>query len=264
MLSGSCPSEAPRNRSGGELSPTEEVKERYIERPTHFRRDAPAGRGKPLCKHMRRSSYTAEMAANALESIRATGTNIIADTADFQGVYLLLQDDSAANGPDRLEIKRYQPTEGTTNPSILLAAARLPAYKHIFSRVQGYLRDTNDAKTTKLSRAVESLAVDFGTEIWRLTGRVSTELDVALSFDVEGTIAAALRIIRLYAANGVPKEGVRIKIAATWEGIQARTWECKGSRLCITYFASRDTRHRSWVPASATLTSASSWLGLIC
>ncbi|TKA29429.1 hypothetical protein B0A50_03441 [Salinomyces thailandicus] len=186
------------------------------------------------------------MAANALESIRATGTNIIADTADFQGVYLLLQDDSAANGPDRLEIKRYQPTEGTTNPSILLAAARLPAYKHIFSRVQGYLRDTNDAKTTKLSRAVESLAVDFGTEIWRLTGRVSTELDVALSFDVEGTIAAALRIIRLYAANGVPKEGVRIKIAATWEGIQARTWECKGSRLCITYFASRDTRHRSW------------------
>lgn len=73
----------------------------------------------------------------------------------------------------------------------------------------------------RLSIAVDFLAVQFGTQIYNLTGRISTEVDVTLSFDTNGTIAAALRIIGLYAKEGVPKEKVRIKISATWEGIQA-------------------------------------------
>jgi transaldolase len=65
------------------------------------------------------------------------------------------------------------------------------------------------------------LSVQFGKEIYKLTGRISTEVDVSLSFDTAGTVAAALRILELYAAEGIPKDKVRIKISATWEGIQA-------------------------------------------
>lgn len=73
----------------------------------------------------------------------------------------------------------------------------------------------------RLSVAVDYLAVQFGAQIYSLTGRISTEVDVTLSFDTVGTIAAALRIIELYKNEGVPKDRVRIKISATWEGIQA-------------------------------------------
>ena len=69
--------------------------------------------------------------------------------------------------------------------------------------------------------AVDFLAVQFGSQIHKLTGRVSTEVDVTLSFDTAATVAAALRIIDLYREQGVPKDQVRIKISATWEGIQA-------------------------------------------
>lgn len=73
----------------------------------------------------------------------------------------------------------------------------------------------------QLESAVEYLAVLFGAEIYRLTGRVSTEVDVRHSFNIQETVKAALRIITLYKSQGVPKEAVRIKISATWEGIQA-------------------------------------------
>jgi transaldolase len=75
-----------------------------------------------------------------------------------------------------------------------------------------------------LQLAAEFLAVQFGTEIYKLTGRVSTEVDVIHSFNKEATIAAALRMISLYAAQGVPKDKVRIKISATWEGIKAASF----------------------------------------
>lgn len=91
-------------------------------------------------------------------------------------------------------------------------------------------------RASALSRAVEFLAVSVGTAIYRATRGVATEVDVAYSFDTAATVAAALRLITLYEANGVPRSGVRIKIAATWEGIQAgRVLEAEhGVRVLVT------------------------------
>lgn len=73
----------------------------------------------------------------------------------------------------------------------------------------------------RLESAVDCLAVQFDARIYKITGRVSTEVDVTLSFDTAATVASALRVLELYRRQGVPKEAVRIKISATWEGIQA-------------------------------------------
>lgn len=142
---------------------------------------------------------------SATDGIRAAGTVIIADTADFN------------------EIAQFKPSEGTTNPSLLYAAAQLSEHAGILSRTVEYARslDKSLTKTEQLNRAVEYLAVQFGVEIYKLTGGISTEADVSYSFDTAATVAAALRIIDLYRDHGVPKEAVRIKISATWEGIQA-------------------------------------------
>lgn len=104
-------------------------------------------------------------------------------------------------------------------------AAQQPAYAELVNSTIQYARnlptDIVSAEDARVERAVEYLAVLFGTEIYHLTGRVSTEVDVRHSFNTSETIKAALRIIELYKAQGVPKEAVRIKISATWEGIQA-------------------------------------------
>lgn len=130
---------------------------------------------------------------------------MITDTADFN------------------EIARFKPSEGTTNPSLLYLVAQLPQYSHILDQTVEFARkqDASLSTSQRLDRAVEYLAVEFGTEIYKLTGGISTEADVTFSFDVQATIDAALRIIALYAERGVPKSAVRIKISATWEGIQA-------------------------------------------
>lgn len=104
-------------------------------------------------------------------------------------------------------------------------AAQQPAYTDIVNSTIQYARnlpaDVDSAEDIRVERAVEYLAVLFGTEIYRLTGRVSTEVDVRHSFNTPETVKAALRIIELYRVQGVPNEAVRIKISATWEGIQA-------------------------------------------
>jgi transaldolase len=122
-------------------------------------------------------------------------------------------------------IARFNPSEGTTNPSLLYVAAQQPAYADIINSTIQYARnlptDVDSVEDARIERAVEYLAVLFGTEIYRLTGRVATEVDIRHSFNTPKTVKAALRIIELYKAQGVPKEAVRIKISATWEGIQA-------------------------------------------
>ncbi|KAI9729182.1 MAG: sedoheptulose-7-phosphate:D-glyceraldehyde-3- phosphate transaldolase [Cirrosporium novae-zelandiae] len=144
---------------------------------------------------------------NTLEAIRATGTVLIADTASFR------------------EISRFHPSEGTTNPSLLYAAAQQQqqAYSTFLDRTVQYARSLSPVSSPSecLSLAVEFLSVQFGTEIYKITGRVATEVDVSYSFMSEKTVEAALRVIELYAKEGVPKDAVRIKISATWEGIQA-------------------------------------------
>lgn len=121
------------------------------------------------------------------------------------------------------DIARFQPSEGTTNPTLLFLAAQKPSYAALVDKALAYGRSLPATATAddRLSAAVDALAVQFGTQIYKLTGRVSTEVDVALSFDTPATVAAALRILKLYESEGVACDRVRIKISATWEGIEA-------------------------------------------
>lgn len=102
-------------------------------------------------------------------------------------------------------------------------AAKDPTYESLIRAAVEYAKSLDTAVTSaeRLSAAVDFLAVQFGTQIYSLTGRISTEVDVALSFDADATVASALRLLELYKAQGVPREAVRIKISGTWEGIQA-------------------------------------------
>lgn len=160
------------------------------------------------------------MAVGILKQLQAAGTVLIADTADFESTsycyfcrYLLTL----------AEIAKFKLSEGTTNPSLLYASAQIPTYAPLVQRTIAYAKSLPETVSLeeRLSVAVDFLAVQFGSQIYQLTGRISTEVDVTLSFDTAGTISAALRIVELYSKEGVPKEKVRIKISATWEGIQA-------------------------------------------
>ena len=124
---------------------------------------------------------------------------VVADTGDIQA------------------IARFAPTDATTNPSLLLKAAALPAYAaHLAAAVAAASGDD------PLADACDRLAVAIGGEILKLIpGRVSTEVDARLSFDTEATVARARRLVQLYADAGIGSDRLLIKIAATWEGIRA-------------------------------------------
>ena len=160
------------------------------------------------------------MSSGPLKQLQAAGTVLIADTADFESTF-----SSMCQEPANIvsEIARFHPSEGTTNPSLLYVAAQSPAYAQLVSNTISYAKSlpSSTSNAERLSAAVDYLAVQFGTQIYKLTGRISTEVDVTLSFDTTATVASALRIIDLYSQQGVPKDRVRIKISATWEGIEA-------------------------------------------
>ncbi|TNY30199.1 transaldolase [Thermomonas haemolytica] len=133
-----------------------------------------------------------------LDQLRQHST-VVADTGDIEA------------------IARYAPMDATTNPSLLLKAAALPAYAPL---VQAALAQAG--AEDRLGDACDRLAVAIGAEILKLIpGRVSTEVDARLSFDTEATIAKARRLVQLYADAGIGTERLLIKIAATWEGIRA-------------------------------------------
>lgn len=126
-------------------------------------------------------------------------TRVVADTGDFDS------------------IKSYQPQDATTNPSLILKAATMPAYAHLVDRA---IKEAGAGAS--LGQVIDRLLVLFGTEILKIVpGRVSTEVDARLSFDRDGSIAKAREIIGLYASVGIPRERVLIKLASTWEGIKA-------------------------------------------
>jgi len=141
--------------------------------------------------------------SNSLEQLKAL-TTVVADTGDFEAM------------------KNYRPTDATTNPSLILAAANLPQYKALVQKAVQYGNKVGQTTEEKVESAMDLLCVLFGVEILKIVpGRVSTEVDARLSFDKEASIAKAQKLIQLYADHGIGKERILIKLASTWEGIQA-------------------------------------------
>jgi transaldolase len=134
---------------------------------------------------------------SALDQLRQF-TTVVADTGDFNSM------------------RAFAPRDATTNPTLILKAVGMPDYRSL-------LEETVAAHSGETAGEVcDRLLVRFGCEILKLIpGRVSTEVDARLSFDTEGTIAKAHRIVDLYATQGVGRDRVLIKVAATWEGIRA-------------------------------------------
>jgi len=146
-------------------------------------------------------------------------TKVVADTGDFES------------------IKKYGPEDSTTNPSLIYTASKQPQYKHLVDEAIAYGKAHGGSELKKqLDLALDKLAVNFGVEILKLVpGRVSTEVDARLSFDTQATIAKARELIKLYHAAGIGPERVLIKVASTWEGIQAaRVLEKEGIHCNMT------------------------------
>ncbi|TPX32857.1 transaldolase [Synchytrium endobioticum] len=141
---------------------------------------------------------------SALESLKKY-TTVVSDTGDFEA------------------IAQYKPQDATTNPSLILVAAQKQNYAHLIDDAIAYGKKKGGAFDDQVTWALDRLLVNFGTEILKIVpGRVSTEVDARLSFDTEGTIDKAKRLIAMYEEVGVDaKSRVLIKIASTWEGIQA-------------------------------------------
>lgn len=149
--------------------------------------------------------------SSQLDALR-NHTTVVADTGDFEAM------------------KALRPTDATTNPSLILKAVQQDAYRPLLEQT---VRDHQGASAPEL---VDRLLVAFGRAILNIVpGRVSTEVDARLSFDTRATIERARGLIALYEAAGVPRERVLIKIASTWEGIQAaRALQAEGVRCNLT------------------------------
>ncbi|MGE8547295.1 transaldolase [Alcaligenes sp. WGS1538] len=146
-----------------------------------------------------------------LESLRQY-TTVVADTGDFEAM------------------RAFRPTDATTNPSLILKAVQLPAYRPLLDRVIA------DHPQASLAETSDLLLVAFGRQILDIVpGRVSTEVDARLSFDTPASIERARQIIQHYERAGVDRERVLIKLASTWEGIQAaRALQAEGIRCNLT------------------------------
>jgi len=140
---------------------------------------------------------------NQLEQLKEF-TKVVADTADFES------------------IKDFKPEDATTNPSLVYAATQKQQYGHLIEEVLKNRKNSGLSGHAQIEDICDHLLVEFGTDILQIVpGRVSTETDARLSFDVEGSIAKARRLIELYKAKNIPRERVLIKIASTWEGLLA-------------------------------------------
>ena len=133
-------------------------------------------------------------------------------------------------------IEQFRPVDATTNPSLLLNASQLDFARPMLASAISYAKAHASDKAAVLELACDKFAVDVGTAISKLVpGRVSTEVDARLSFDTAATVAKALQLIELYQQNGISTERILIKIASTWEGIQAaRQLEQQGIQCNLT------------------------------
>ncbi|KAI0343831.1 transaldolase [Trametopsis cervina] len=140
----------------------------------------------------------------SLDALKQTGTVVVSDSGDFESIDI------------------YKPQDATTNPSLILQAANKPAYQRLINAAVEYGKSKGGDLDTQVGAAIDRLLVEFGKEILAIIpGRVSTEVDARLSFDKEGTKAKAKELIALYESVGIKKDRILIKIASTWEGIQA-------------------------------------------
>jgi transaldolase len=133
-------------------------------------------------------------------------------------------------------IEQFRPVDATTNPSLLLNASQLDFAKPMLAAAIAYAKTQSQDPAQQLALASDKFAVDVGTAISKLVpGRVSTEVDARLSFDTAATIAKARQLVALYQQNGIGTERILIKIASTWEGIQAaRVLEQEGIQCNLT------------------------------
>lgn len=120
------------------------------------------------------------------------------------------------------EIKKYTPQDATTNPSLILAASQKDEYADLIRNAVSYAESKVSDSSKRKELLIDKLFVNFGAEILKVVpGRVSTEVDAILSYDMEGSLKKARNLIKLYEEVGVPKERILIKLASTWEGAQA-------------------------------------------
>jgi transaldolase len=155
--------------------------------------------------------------SNTLEQLKQH-TVIVADTGDLES------------------IKKCKPTDATTNPSLILNAAKMPQYKHLLQEAVDKAMSMNLSDSDRMAFMVDRCCVNFGAEIVKvIPGYISTEVDARLSYDVEATVRRARQIIGMYQEKGVGKDRVLIKLASTWEGVQAaQQLEAEGIKCNLT------------------------------
>ena len=131
-------------------------------------------------------------------------TTVVADTGDFEAM------------------KAYKPQDATTNPSLILQASQKAEYKSLVDQAIAEHKNSSLSGAAKVEAIMDRILILFGLEILKIVpGRVSTEVDARLSFDIQGNVDKARHLIGMYEAAGIPRERVLIKIASTWEGIKA-------------------------------------------
>ena len=140
---------------------------------------------------------------NLLEQLKQY-TEVVADTGDFES------------------IAQYKPIDATTNPSLIYAASQKKEYVHLVDAAIAYGQKKGNSSELKLAESLDMMAVSFGIEILKIVPRrVSTEVDARLSFDIEGSLAKARKLIGIYEDNGISRNKILVKLASTWEGIRA-------------------------------------------
>jgi transaldolase len=158
-----------------------------------------------------------ETKLNQLEQLKKF-TKVVADTADFES------------------IKDFKPQDATTNPSLVYAAIQKEQYGHLLDEVLADRKKSGLSRHEQIEDICDHLLVQFGCDILEIVpGRVSTETDARLSYDVEGSIKKARTLIKLYEGRKIPRERVLIKIASTWEGLfAAEQLQKEGIRCNLT------------------------------
>lgn len=141
--------------------------------------------------------------SNKLEQLRKL-TTVVADTGEIDA------------------IKKYQPEDATTNPSLILKAAQIAEYAPLIDAAIDYAKSQSSDKAQQIQDTCDMLAVNIGKEILKtIPGRISTEVDARLSYDTEGSVAKARQLIKMYNDAGISNDRILIKLASTWEGIRA-------------------------------------------